>query len=97
MKKETALPPPNVVIIFADQLRPFELGCYGHPVVQTPQIDRLAAGGVRFEQACTTNPVCTPARSTLISGQYGRTCIGMLYAQGPQHDPLPLRLAGRFG
>lgn len=69
---------PNIVVLFSDQLRPFELSCHGHPLVQTPNIDRLAAMGVRFEHACTTNPVCTPARSTLISGQYGRTCIGML-------------------
>lgn len=69
---------PNILVLFADQLRPFELGCHGHPLVRTPNIDRLATMGVRFEQACTSNPVCTPARSSLISGQYGRTSIGML-------------------
>ena len=49
----------NVIMILCDQMRPFELGCYGHPVVQTPNIDRLAQDGVRFELACTTNPLCT--------------------------------------
>ena len=68
----------NVIMILCDQMRPFELGCYGHPVVQTPNIDRLAQDGVRFELACTTNPLCTPARSSLLSGQYARTCTGML-------------------
>jgi arylsulfatase A-like enzyme len=72
------MPTPNFVVLCADQLRPFELGCYGHPRVPTPHLDRLAALGVRFTTACTTNPVCTPARSSLVSGQYGRTCIGML-------------------
>ena len=69
---------PNILLLFSDQLRPFELGCYGHLVVQTPHIDRLAAMGVRFEHAITSNPVCTPARASLLSGQYGRTCTGML-------------------
>lgn len=78
--------PPNILLILADQLRPFELGCYGHPVVETPHIDRLASLGTRFEVACTPNPVCTPARSALISGQYGRSCIGMLGCCGEPND-----------
>jgi choline-sulfatase len=69
---------PNILILFSDQLRPFELGCHGHRVVRTPNIDRLARTGVRFEHAITTNPVCSPARASLISGQFGRTCTGML-------------------
>lgn len=77
---------PNILVLFADQLRPFELGCHGHPVVKTPNIDRLASLGVRFDVACTNNPVCTPARSTLISGQYGRTCTGMLGCCGNPSD-----------
>lgn len=77
---------PNIVLLFADQLRAFEIGCYGNQQVPTPNIDRLAAMGVRFEHACTTNPVCTPARSSLISGQYGRSCIGMLGCCGDPAD-----------
>ncbi|MDH7601159.1 MAG: sulfatase-like hydrolase/transferase [Armatimonadota bacterium] len=69
---------PNVVVCLCDQLRAFELGCYGNEVVKTPNIDRLAAEGVRFEIACSNNPVCTPGRSILISGQYSRTCQGTL-------------------
>ena len=83
--------PPNIVVLLADQLRPFELGCYGHPFIPTPNIDRLAAMGVRFDVACTPNPVCTPARSALLSGQYSRTCIGMLGCCG---DPSERR--GKF-
>lgn len=69
---------PNILFLLSDQLRPFELGCYGHPVIRTPNIDRLAAAGVRFEHAVTPNPLCTPARACLLSGQYSRTCTGML-------------------
>lgn len=69
---------PNVVLCICDQLRAFEVGCYGNPVIRTPHIDRLAAGGVRFNLAVSNNPVCMPARSSLLSGQYSRTCMGML-------------------
>lgn len=69
---------PNIIVCVSDQLRPFELGCYGNLVIRTPHIDRLAAEGVRFDVAVSNNPVCMPARSCLLSGQYSRTCIGRL-------------------
>ena len=69
---------PNVVLCQCDQLRSFEVGCYGNRVVRTPHIDRLAAGGVRFDGGVTNHPLCTPARSALLTGQYARTCAGML-------------------
>ena len=70
--------PPNVVVCLTDQLRPFELGCYGNPIVRTPNMDRLASEGVRFEVGVTNSPVCSPARGTLLSGQYARTCAGSI-------------------
>ncbi len=69
---------PNVIVCMCDQLRSFEVGCYGNEVIRTPHIDRLAAEGVRFKHAVSNNPVCMPARSCLISGQYSRTCMGSL-------------------
>lgn len=69
---------PNVVVCMVDQLRAFEVGCYGNPVIRTPSIDRLAKEGARFEVAVTNNPVCTPARSCLLTGQYSRTCTGSI-------------------
>ncbi len=69
---------PNIILVTCDQLRAFEVGCYGNDVIRTPHIDRLAAEGVRFEQAATTCPVCMPARSTMLTGQYSRTCTGGL-------------------
>ncbi len=69
---------PNVVVVMCDQLRAFEVGCYGNPVIRTPNIDRLAAEGVRFTHAVSNNPVCMSARSCLLSGQYSRTCQGFL-------------------
>lgn len=70
--------PPNIVLCVCDQLRAFEVGCYGNRIIRTPNIDRLAARGVRFETAITNNPVCMPARACMLSGQFSRTCMGEL-------------------
>ena len=67
---------PNVIIIFCDQLRSFTVGCYGNQFVKTPNIDRLAKNGFRFEQGITNSPVSVSARSNLLSGQYSRTSAG---------------------
>jgi arylsulfatase A-like enzyme len=67
---------PNVVVVLCDQLGSFHLGCYGNTFIKTPHIDGLAANGFRFELSVTDSPVCTPARSNLMSGQYARTCVG---------------------
>jgi choline-sulfatase len=69
---------PNIILCQCDQLRAFDTGCYGNDFIQTPNIDRLAAEGVRFETAVTNQPVCMAARSALLSGQYGRSCTGNL-------------------
>ena len=53
---------PNVIVVLCDQLRAFEVGCYGNSTIRTPHIDRLAAEGVRFDLAISNNPVCMPAR-----------------------------------
>ena len=61
---------PNVVLLMADQLRADALGCAGHPLLRTPSLDRLAAGGTRFANAFTVAPLCMPARASLLSGRY---------------------------
>jgi len=68
---------PNIIVCMCDQLRAFEVGCYGNPVARTPNMNRLAAEGVRFETAISNAPVCMAARSVLLSGQYARTCNGV--------------------
>lgn len=60
---------PNIVFILADDLGYGELGCYGQEKIRTPNIDRLAAEGIRFTQHYTGAPVCAPARCTLLTGQ----------------------------
>jgi choline-sulfatase len=67
---------PNVLVIFADQMRGDTMGCAGNPVVQTPNLDRLAQDGVRFSNACTPDPICVPARATFTTGNYPHRCTG---------------------
>ncbi len=61
---------PNVVIILADDLGYGDVGCYGAKRVQTPNMDRLAAQGIRFTDAHAVSATCTPSRYALLTGQY---------------------------
>lgn len=63
--------PPNVVFILTDDLGYTDLGCYGSKYYETPNIDRLAAQGLKFTDGYTCGPNCQPTRASLISGQYG--------------------------
>lgn len=60
----------NVVFIFTDQQRQDSLGCYGNEFVETPNLDRLASDGVRFDNGYTPSAICTPARAAVVSGEY---------------------------
>ena len=59
--------PPNVLWLISEDTSP-DMGCYGNPLVKTPNFDRLAGEGVRFENAFATCPVCSPARSAMMTG-----------------------------
>jgi arylsulfatase A-like enzyme len=96
---------PNVVLFFTDQQRLSGLGCYGDTPCRTPNIDRMASEGVRFETAYTSCPLCTPARASLMTGlhvhghgmlsnmfEYG-ACMGQL-PDGPHLLPRRLAAAG---
>lgn len=63
-------PKPNIVIIYADDLGYGDLGCYGHPTIRTPNLDRLAAEGMRFTDFYSAAEVCTPSRAALLTGRY---------------------------
>ena len=62
--------PPNIVFIMADDLGYADVSCYGRPDISTPNIDRLAAKGVRFLQAYANSAVCSATRTALITGRY---------------------------
>jgi arylsulfatase A len=66
--------PPNILVIMADDLGYGSLGCYGHPEVKTPNIDALAANGVRLTDFHSNGPMCTPTRAALMTGRYQQRC-----------------------
>ncbi|MEX0590085.1 MAG: alkaline phosphatase family protein [Xanthobacteraceae bacterium] len=82
MSKETAR---NVLWIMADQLRWDYLSCYGHPTLETPHIDELAARGVRFQRAYVQSPICGASRMSYYTGRYCRS-------HGSTWNGFPLRV-----
>ena len=60
----------NVVFILSDSHNPMFTGCYGHPLAETPNIDRIAINGTRFENSYCNSPLCVPARAALFTGRY---------------------------
>lgn len=81
---------PNVLIVLSDQLRRSALGCYGLKDARTPNIDALAARGVRFENACSTYPICVPFRFTLMTGvpAHSRLIPGIEWRMSPNERTL---------
>ncbi|MCL4674527.1 MAG: alkaline phosphatase family protein, partial [Pararhodobacter sp.] len=78
----------NVLFIMADQLRWDYLSCYGHPHLHTPNIDRLASKGVRFNNAYVQSPFCGPSRMSTYTGRYCRS-------HGATWNGFPLRIGER--
>ena len=61
---------PSVVFFIADDVSQEDFGCYGHPVIQTPNVDALAKQGMRFDNAYLTTSSCSPTRCSIITGRY---------------------------
>ena len=91
--------PPNIVFFLIDDLGWRDLVCYGSDFYETPNLDRLAAGGIRFTQAYASCPVCSPTRASILSGKYparvgvtqfiGGHSVGRL-CDVPYHHNLPM-------
>jgi len=80
-----AEPRPNIVFILADDLGAHDVGCFGSTFHETPNIDRLAARGVKLTQAYAASPLCSPTRSSVLTGQYpARTGITSPACHMPQ-------------
>jgi arylsulfatase A-like enzyme len=95
---KTAKDRPNILWILSEDISP-DLSCYGAPLVQTPNLDKLAGEGVRFTQAFTTGPVCSPSRSAMITGMH-QTSIGAHNHRSHREDgytlPEPVRLITEY-
>ena len=68
--EEIQLKPTNLIVILSGEHNKRVTGCYGHPMIRTPNIDKLASLGTRFTPAYTNGPVCVPARASFATGQY---------------------------
>ncbi|MBF0244750.1 MAG: sulfatase-like hydrolase/transferase [Planctomycetes bacterium] len=84
----------NVVFLISDQHRRDASGCYGHPLVQTPNIDRLAAEGTRFTQTYAAAPICGPCRSALHTGRHVHRCGAITH--GHMKEDMGLPMLGRL-
>jgi N-acetylgalactosamine-6-sulfatase len=73
---------PDIVLIVADNLGHGDLSCYGCPDIQTPNIDRIAAAGVRFTNFYANGPECSPTRTALLTGRYQQRIPGLECALG---------------
>ena len=84
--------PPNILWIMLDDLRADALSCYGTPWAQTPNMDQIAARGVRFKNAYTQSVICTPSRLSILTGHYCHTLKEMEMGAKPEipADYLPL-------
>jgi len=82
--KKTESARPNVILIIGDDISAGDFGCYGHPSIRTPNIDKLASGGLRFTNAYLTTSQCSPTRCSVITGRYPHN------TGAPElHTPLP--------
>ena len=83
--------PPNFLVIVADDHGWNDLGCYGHPVARTPNLDRLADDGVRFTHCYSTAPLCSPGRGAVMTGLYPHVSGVTRLVQGEDAQRLSMR------
>jgi choline-sulfatase len=74
--------PHNILILCSDEHAPQVMGCMGDPLVRTPNMDRLAARGVIFDNAYCNNPICVPGRYSTLTGKYVRDIGSLHYGDG---------------
>ncbi len=79
---------PNIVLIIADDIGWDDLGCYGHPLVQSPNIDRMANEGLKLENFYLSTSSCSPSRCSIISGRYPHNT-----GAAELHTPLPASIS----
>jgi N-sulfoglucosamine sulfohydrolase len=75
---------PDILVFIADDAGWRDFGCYGNPAIRTPNIDALAAAGLRMERAFVTSPQCSPSRTSMLTGEYAHTL-----GTEDLHTPLP--------
>jgi choline-sulfatase len=85
---------PHILLLMADEHTSRIMGCAGDPLARTPNLDRLAARGVRFTNAYVANPICVPGRYAILTGRYLRDIGNRFYGEGV--DPRALTYPAHF-
>lgn len=92
--------PPNILFMMADQMRSDVLSCAGNRAIRTPNLDRLASQGVRFSNAFSSTPSCTPARAAILTGlspwYHGMLGYGVIATRYPYELPRAMSSGGYF-
>ena len=87
---------PNILVLLCDDLGYGDLGCFGHPAIRTPHLDRLAAQGMRLTSCYAAAPVCSPSRAGLLTGRHpyraGMTSDGSVTRSAAQPRPAATRV-----
>lgn len=96
VRQPTAVQPPNIVLILADDLGWGDVGAYGGTVIRTPHIDQLARDGLRFTDAYASAPICSPSRAGLLTGRYP-VRSGIMQAMQAAGDSLARRASHSAG
>jgi arylsulfatase len=95
-----AVPPPNIVIFLMDDVGQTDIGVFGNPVIKTPNIDRLAHEGMRFDNAFLTTSSCTASRASILTGLYphetGASGLGDILPANDESLPHLLKNAGYY-
>ncbi len=96
--EHSPLASPNILMILVDEMRADALGCFGNGMIKTPNLDRLAAAGVRFDQCMIPQPTCTPCRAALLTGCFPSALrsrmVGCVTPDDPRFLPRVLGNAG---
>ncbi len=87
---------PNIVLILADDLGWADLALYGSDLHDTPNLDRFAAGAVRFTNAYAASPVCTPTRASILTGKYPARLQMTIWSEGARGNPPRRKLVHAF-
>ncbi len=87
---------PNIIFILADDLAQADLGCYGNPFNETPNIDRLAKRGIKFTQTYSASPVCSPSRASILTGKHPARLQLTNFLVGERTDSLSPVLPATF-
>jgi N-sulfoglucosamine sulfohydrolase len=91
---------PNIILFIGDDISVDDFGCYGHPTIRTPHVDRLAQSGVRFTNAYLTTSQCSPTRCSIITGRYphntGAPELHMDLPEGQHLFPQEMKKAGYY-